>query len=91
MQLLVKLGPVRSIEFLGLESHGLDVNALNQAETAKPQHSQDARWELYEVTQTGGRSEWLIEVTRSGVIGTAQAMICAPDHDGAIGCPVQPP
>jgi hypothetical protein len=87
VQTVIRLGAVKSIQFLGLESHGLDVNAVNQASTANSQHSQDSQWELYEVAQTGGTSEWLIDVTRSGVISTAQAMICTPEHDGMIGCP----
>jgi TonB family protein len=87
VQLVVKLGVVISIQFLGLESHGLDVNAVNQVTPANLQHSQDSQWELYKVTQRGGTSEWLIHVTRTGVISIAQAMICTPDQDGIIGCP----
>jgi TonB family protein len=87
VQLVIKLGAVKSIQFLGLESHGLDVNAANQATTANSQHSQESRWELYKVTQKGGTSEWLIDVTRSGVISTAQAMTCEPDQNAEIGCP----
>jgi TonB family protein len=81
--LIIKLGAVKSIQFLAFESHGLDVNA---APTANTQHSQDSQWELYEVTQTGGTSEWLLDVSRRGGINTAQVMICTPDHDGMIGC-----
>jgi TonB family protein len=84
VQLVVKLGVVKSIQFLGFESHGLDVNA---DPAANPQHSQDSQWELYEVTQTGGTSEWLLDVSRNGVINTAQAVIGTPDHNGMIGCP----
>jgi len=84
VQLVIKLGAVKSIQFLNLESHGLDVNSVPSAKT---HHPQDSQWELYEVTQAGGTSEWLLEVTRRGVINTAQAMICTPDHDGMIGCP----
>jgi protein TonB len=87
VQMLVKLGAVKSIAFVGLETHGLDVNAVNQATGSSPRPSQNSQWELYEVTQTCGRSEWLLEVTLSGAISTAQALICAPDHNGATGCP----
>jgi len=47
---------------------------------------QESRWELYKVTQKGGTSEWLIDVTRSGVISTAQAMTCVPDQKAEIDC-----
>jgi len=87
VQLVVKLGAVISIQFLGLESHGLDVNAVNQVAPANLQHSQESQWELYKVTQKGGTSEWLIHVTRTGVISTAQAMICRSDTDEMVGCP----
>ena len=84
VRLIIKLGAVKSIQFLGFESHGLDVNA---GSTANMHHSQNSQWELYEVTQSGGTSEWLLDVTHSGVITTAQAIICTPDHAEAIGCP----
>jgi TonB family protein len=86
-QSLSKFGAVKSIQFLGFESHGLDVSALNQASAATSQHSEESRWELYQVAQKGGTSEWLIDVTRGGVISTAQAIICRPDHDETAGCP----
>jgi TonB family protein len=87
VQLLIKLGAVKSIRFLGLESHGLDVNSIDKAAGANSGYSPESQWELYEVTQQGGKSEWLIDVTRSGVIGTAQAMTCTPGQDGLIRCP----
>lgn len=74
IQLLAKFGAVQSIQFLGMESRGLDVNEAK--ELVAPSH-QDSGWELYKVTQQGGVSEWLITVTRNGVINNAQAMICA--------------
>jgi TonB family protein len=86
VQLVIKLGAVKSIQFLGLESRGLDVNAVNQVTAANSQHSQETRWELYKVTQKGGTSEWLIDVTRSGVISAAQAMTCEPEQNAEIGC-----
>jgi len=39
-----------SIQFLGLESHGLDVNAVNQVTPANLQHSRESQWELYKVS-----------------------------------------
>src|ERR1700733_281235 len=86
-QMVVKLGAVKSIQFLGLESHGLDVNAVNQITAANSQPSEESQWELYKVTQKGGTSEWLIDVTRGGLIRTAQALTFAPDQGGVIGCP----
>ena len=86
-QMVIKLGAVTSIQFLGLESHGLDVNAVNQITAANSQRTEESQWELYKVTQKGGTSEWLIDVTRGGLIRTAQAMICTPDQGGVIGCP----
>jgi TonB family protein len=83
IQSLAKFGAVKSIQFIGLESHGLDVT-INQITAA---NSQESQWELYQVAQKGGTSEWLIDVTRSGQISSAQAMICAPDQDEMIGCP----
>jgi protein TonB len=86
VQLIIKLGAVKSIQFLGFESHGLEVDSATQAPAANPQHSQDSQWELYKVTQNGGTSEWLLNVTRSGVITTAQALTCASEQT-AIDCP----
>ena len=87
VQRLVKLGAVKSVQFVGLGSHGLEVDTVNQAIGSHARHSQNTQWELYEVTQAGGMSEWLIEVTLSGAINTAQAMICMPNHGGAAACP----
>ena len=50
-------------------------------------HSEESQWELYKVTQEGGTSDWLIDVSRSGQISSAQAMICITDQNGVIGCP----
>jgi TonB family protein len=86
-QLLIKFGAVRSIQFIGLENHGLDVNAVNQISATNSQHSEESQWELYKVTQKGGTSDWLIDVTRGGMISTAQAVICRPDPDELVGCP----
>jgi|HubBroStandDraft_5_1064220.scaffolds.fasta_scaffold00425_7 TonB family protein len=87
VQLVYKLGAVRSIQFIGLQNHGLEVNAANQVTATNFQHSEESQWELYKVTQKGGTSDWLIDVTRSGLISSAQAMICTPDPDERIGCP----
>ena len=87
VQVLIKLGAVLSIQFLGLERHGLDVNAVNQVTARNPQQSEESQWELYKVTQKRGASGWLIDVTRSGIISTAQAMICGSDPDEMVGCP----
>ena len=84
VQLVIKFGEVRSIEFIGLENHGLDVN---QVSAANSQQSEESQWELYRVTQKGGTSDWLIDVSRSGLISTAQAIICTPDQDEMVGCP----
>jgi TonB family protein len=86
-QLVIKLGAVRSIQFIGLESHGLDVNAANQVSATNSQHSEESQWELYKVTQKRGTSAWLIDVTRSGLISSAQAMICRSEQDEMLGCP----
>jgi TonB family protein len=86
IQSLTKFGAVKSIQFIGIESHGLDVNAVNQATAVNPRHLEESQWELYKVTQKGGTADWLIDVTRSGLISTAQAMICTPDSDEILGC-----
>jgi TonB family protein len=78
IQLVIKFGAVQSIQFLALEKHGLDVNAIDKATRANS-HSPDSQWELYKVTQQDGTSEWLIEVTSNGVINTAQGMIGTDD------------
>jgi protein TonB len=77
VQLVVKFGAVKSIQFLGIESRGLDFNAAKQAIDLATRKSQVSQWELYKVTQRSGVSEWLIDVTRNGAITNAQALICA--------------
>jgi hypothetical protein len=74
--LLAKLGAVQSIHFVGIETRGLDVNEAKPSVGPDPRNSQESQWELYKVTQQGGVSEWLIAVTRNGVIRNAQSMIC---------------
>jgi TonB family protein len=86
VQLVVKLGAVKSIQFLGFESRGLEVDSATQSPAANPQHSQDSQWELYKVTQKLGTSEWLLDVTRNGLITSAQALTC-PSEQTAIDCP----
>lgn len=82
IQLVIKLGAVKSIQFLGLENHGLDVNAIDKASRANSQRPPESQWELYIVTQQGGTSEWLIDVTSNGVINAAQGMIGTDDTIG---------
>jgi hypothetical protein len=76
IKLLAEWGAVQSILFLGMESRGLDVDEAKQVIDPNPRNSQESRWELYKVTQQGGVSEWLIAVTRNGVIRNAQALTC---------------
>jgi TonB family protein len=80
VQLLIKLGAVKSIQFLNFESHGLEFDIAHElrGNAGQPEKSQ---WELYRITQKGGTSEWLLEVTASGLINTAQALT------GASECP----
>ena len=40
-----------------------------------------------ELISKGGASDWLIDVARSGLISSAQAMICMPDQGAVVGCP----
>ena len=87
VQMVIALGAVKSIQFLGLQSHGLDLNAASAVTVVNSQHSEESQWELYRVTQKGGTSDWLIDVTRSGLISSAQAMICRSDQDEMAGCP----
>jgi len=87
VQLVNKLGAVRSIQFISLESHGLDIDTANQVSATNSLHSEESQWELYKVTQKGGTSDWLIDVTRGGLIRTAQAIICRPEQDEMVGCP----
>jgi hypothetical protein len=82
VQLVIRLGAVKSIQFLGLENHGLDVNAIDKASRANSQRPPESQWELYKVTQQGGTSEWLIDVTSNGVINAAQGMIGTDDTIG---------
>jgi TonB family protein len=74
IQLLAEFGAVRSIRFLGIESHGIEVNDTEAA--GRTDRSKWHQWEAYAVEQEGGNSEWLIDVTRFGYIRTAQAMTC---------------
>jgi protein TonB len=76
IKVLANLGVVQSIQFLGMESRGLDVDEAKQSADPNPRNSQESQWELYKVTQQGGVSEWLIAVTRNGVIRNAQAVTC---------------
>jgi hypothetical protein len=77
---LAKLGAIRSVRFLSIESRGLDVNELNEGPDLN--RGKSHQWELYEVEQKGGKSQWLIDVTRYGIITTAQAMTCVSSCQG---------
>jgi TonB family protein len=72
VQLVAKMGLLRSVQFLGIERRGLDFNEASPAR----HDSKESRWELYIVTQQSGVSEWLIALTRRGTISGAQAMAC---------------
>jgi TonB family protein len=78
IQLMAMWGDVQSTEFLGIASHGLDMDESNQlAETQNAHDSMLMQWEHYKVTQQGGVSEWLLGVNRHGIIKVAQGVICA--------------
>jgi periplasmic protein TonB len=72
MRTLASWGNVLSLDFLGTAPHGLEIQF-----EGVDLHADDVRWEHYQVTQTGGSSQWLIAVTSRGTIKDAQAMICA--------------
>jgi TonB family protein len=77
IQLLAMWGKVQSIDFLGIASHGLDMDENNHLpETQNAHESMLMQWELYRVTQQGGVSEWLVDVNRHGVIKVAQGITC---------------
>jgi TonB family protein len=76
VQLVAKLGAVRSIQFLRFESRGLEFDEVKQVVAPPSRNSRESQWELYKVTQQWGESEWLIAVTRSGIITDAQALTC---------------
>jgi periplasmic protein TonB len=71
-QLVARLGLLRSVQFLGIESRGLDFDDAARAR----RDAKESRWELYIVKQQLGVSEWLIGVTPRGTITDAQAMTC---------------
>jgi periplasmic protein TonB len=75
VQMVAKLGAVRSIQFLRFESRGLESNEVKQV-APPPRNSPESQWELYKVTQQWGESEWLIAVTRRGTITDAQGLTC---------------
>jgi len=78
IQLLEMWGEVQSIEFLGIASHGLDMDESNHlAETQNAHDSMLMQWELYKVAQQGGVSEWLVDVDRHGIIKVAQGITCS--------------
>jgi hypothetical protein len=77
IQLLATWGKVQSIDFLGIASHGLDMDENNHLpETQNARESTLMQWERYRVTEQGGVSEWLVGVNRHGVIKVAQGITC---------------
>jgi TonB family protein len=75
IQLLAMWGKVQLIDFLGIASHGLDMDEKNHLPGTQNAHeSMLMQWELYRVTQQGGVSEWLVGVNRHGVIKVAQGI-----------------
>jgi hypothetical protein len=83
---LASWGAVTSIHFMGNPNQGLDIE-FEEHIPLYPRNMANIHWEQYEVNQLGGVSEWLIAVSPDGAIKDAQAMICAPAQDSAIGCP----
>ena len=78
IQLLAMWGKVQSIDFLGIASHGLDMDEnIHLPETQNAHESTLMQWELYRVRQQGGVSEWLVGVNRHGIIKVAQGITCA--------------
>jgi TonB family protein len=78
IQLLAMWGKVQSIDFLGIASHGLDMDENNHLpETQNAHESMLMQWELYRVAQQGGVSEWLVGVNRHGIIKVAQGITCS--------------
>jgi TonB family protein len=78
IQLLAMWGKVQSIDFLGIVSHGLDMDENNHLpETQNAHESVLMEWELYRVAQQGGVSEWLVGVNRHGIIKVAQGITCS--------------
>jgi periplasmic protein TonB len=77
IQLLAMWGKVQSIDFLGIASHGLDMDENNHFPDAQSAHeSMLMQWEFYRVTQQGGVSEWLVGVNRHGIVKVAQGVTC---------------
>jgi protein TonB len=76
IELLGGWGAVKSLQFRGAGSGGLNIpfeQGVDAASAVPPEHTS---WERYEVTQQGGVSEWLLAVRDSGAIQSAQAMTC---------------
>jgi periplasmic protein TonB len=78
IQLLAMWGKVQSIDFLGIASHGLDMD--DNSHLPETQNAHDSilmQWEFYRLTQQGGVSEWLVGVNRHGLIKVAQGITCS--------------
>ena len=76
IEMLGGWGALKSLQFRGSGSGGLDIPfepGIDARSSVTPEHT---NWERYEVTQQGGVSEWLLAVMDSGVIRSAQAMTC---------------
>jgi periplasmic protein TonB len=77
IQLLAMWGKVQSMDFLGIASHGLNMDDNNHLpETQNAHESMVMQWELYRLTQQGGVSKWLVGVNRHGIIKVAQGITC---------------
>jgi protein TonB len=86
VQLVIKLGAVKSVNFLNFEKHGLEVDVAHRS-LASRRPVEKSQWEVYRVAQNGGTSEWLLQVTPDGSISAAQALICPSEQSG---CPREP-
>jgi protein TonB len=82
IELIGSWGPVKSTQFRGFGSLGLEVPFDATAGEPDSRAAATALWERYEVTQQGGVSEWLLGLSRSGSIQSAQAMTCTPSCSG---------
>jgi protein TonB len=78
IELIGSWGPVKSVQFLGFGSRGLEIPFEPAAEERSSRARAPWRWERYEVTQQGGVSEWLLALSQSGDVQSAQAMTCTP-------------
>jgi TonB family protein len=76
-QLLQKSGPVRSIRFIGVSARppqGATQEIAQQLRTLDPSHLEG--WDVFEVTQTRGTSQWYCAVD---AVGQIQAIVANAD------------